>query len=124
MQNCVTILGKPVMVNVTSRAATQLERRQQPLVMEMELYFSCLIRKAVHFGVTANPALSASVGEHLMLSFRPVMTKSCRMDAEKPAELIDFSLANLPNAKVMAYIPRWVKLDFKNGDWSGEFGYA
>ena len=119
MQYKINFAGKSVVVTVSKNAAMRLDKLDKPLVMEMELYFSCLIRKAVYFGVEPNPELSCPVGEHLLLSFRPVMTNSCKVDSSKPPELTSF-----PIAKVSAYVPKWVNLDYRRGDWLGEFGYA
>ena len=119
MQQTINIAGKSITVNVSKDAALQLATLKEPLVMEMELYFSCLIRKAVHFGVEANSALSQAVGENLLLSFRPVMTNSCKVDGERAPELTDFPISNMA-----PYVPRWVSIDYRHGDWQGDFGYA
>lgn len=43
----VTINGKPVRVECTRSAAKRLALRAQPLVLELNLFFSCLVKKQV-----------------------------------------------------------------------------
>ena len=47
MQTTIEILGKQVLVEWSSSADKKLQELAEPLIVEMELYFSCLIRKAV-----------------------------------------------------------------------------
>ncbi len=92
--------------------------------MEMELYFSCLLRKEIRIRETLREKLdeefSAQLSELLHISFRPVMTRSCSVsscEGDKPP------LSDFPIEKPQSYIPKWLKLDFKKGEWCGDFGY-
>jgi hypothetical protein len=118
----ITIQGKPLQVEISAAASEALQQLKQPLVAEMELYFSCLIRKKVRF-YGENAALdseSVPVNEQLAVRFRPVMTQSCSVDAtgDEGPPVTDFPIAN-PSA----YVPHWLRLDFRRGEWRGEFGY-
>jgi hypothetical protein len=64
MQTTVEILGKKVLVEWSAAADRQLNLLAKPLNVEMELYFSCLIRKAVRFGRDAQAAQFSSVSPH------------------------------------------------------------
>ncbi|HEC20671.1 MAG TPA: hypothetical protein ENI97_15250 [Gammaproteobacteria bacterium] len=103
----------------TSKAARHaLSQRHAPLRVEMELYFSCLIRKQVRFHETlADEAVR--VNDQLQVSFRPVMTRACGKDydGDEPP-LTDFPIVN-----ARAYVPRWLHIDYVHGQWQGEFGY-
>ncbi len=44
---------KTLEIRLTRAARKALARRDTPLVAEMELLFSCLLRKRVHFGEAA-----------------------------------------------------------------------
>jgi len=115
------ISSKPVKVDISARAMSALKSRQMPLYMEMELYFSCLIRKALRFHDSdTHPAHDAvEVTDNLFLSFRPVMTEVCKVEpgvGEPP-------VTDFPIAKIAPYIPKWVTVDYQNGEWHGEFGY-
>jgi len=120
----VEMLGKPIQVAISDRAKQQLQSRAAPLYIEMELYFSCLIRKQVRvYEAAVEPAddrFSVRFSDKLQINFRPVMTKSCSItsceDGKPP-------LSDFPIRKPRSYIPRWLHLDFSKGRWSGDFGY-
>ncbi len=117
MQTTIEILGKKVLVEWSTSADRQLNLLTEPLNVEMELYFSCLIRKAVRFGRDAQAAAFTSVSPHLKVGFRPIMTKACNVkdfEVEPPVE--DF-----PIVKPEAFVPKRLTLDFKGGKWSGDF---
>lgn len=116
----VDLAGKPLACELSVRAEQALAARTTPLVAEMELHFSCLIRKQVRFpdGLRAG-VQSVRVNDQLMLCFRPVMTRACRVaDVEDRPELEAF-----PIARPEAFLPKWLRLDFRHGAWTGEFGY-
>ncbi|MHB1236758.1 MAG: hypothetical protein ACYCY7_04265 [Gallionella sp.] len=117
MQTTIELLGKKVLVEWTSSADKKLQELDQPLAVEMELYFSCLIRKAVRFGGDAQAANFAFAAPRLKIGFRPVMTKACNVkdfEVEPPVE--DF-----PIVRPEAFVPKRLKIDYKAGKWIGEF---
>ncbi len=120
----VEMLGKQIQVEISKHAERQLSNRKTPLFVEMELYFSCLLRKEIRIRETLREKLdeefSAQLSESLHISFRPVMTKSCSVSScagDKPP------LSDFPIERPQSYIPKWLKLDFKKGKWCGDFGY-
>lgn len=119
MRNTVEICGRRVTVELTAPAAEALQRRSTPLLAEMELYFSCLLRKKVRFRDPVGEPGQVSVGDGLTIAFRPVMTRGCSV-AEVAGEppITDFPIAN-PSA----FVPRWLRIDYRAGCWEGEFGY-
>ena len=116
----VSMLDKTVQITLSPAAKAELQRRDAPLHVEMELYFSCLIRKQVRFRDRLDSPFVTPVADNLVLGFRPVMTKSCSVHdhEDAPPPLSDF-----PIQKPESYIPHWLKLDYRNGKWLGEFGY-
>jgi hypothetical protein len=117
MHTTVEILGRKVLVEWSTSAARELEKLAEPLIVEMELYFSCLIRKAVRFGQAQHAADFARAGPHLLVGFRPVMTKACGVgDFEDEPPLEDF-----PIVKSEAFVPRRLTIDYRSGSWKGEF---
>jgi hypothetical protein len=117
MQTTIEILGKKVFVEWSASADKQLQELSEPLNVEMELYFSCLIRKAVRFGGDAYASNFATAAPHLRIGFRPVMTKACNVrdfEVEPPVE--DF-----PIVKPEAFVPKRLTIDYKGGKWSGDF---
>lgn len=117
MQTTVEILGKKVLVEWSASADKKLQELDQPLSVEMELYFSCLIRKAVRFGGDAQADNFALAAPRLKIGFRPVMTKACRMsDIEGEPPLEDF-----PMVRPEAFVPKRLTIDYRAGKWMGEF---
>ena len=123
-KNSVEMMGKEIQVDISKCAERQLDNRSAPLYIEMELYFSCLLRKQIRVYETAREKsdedFSTRLSDRLEISFRPVMTKSCSIsscDGEKPP------VSDFPIVKPKSYIPKWLKLDYKKGEWCGDFGY-
>lgn len=117
MQTTVEILGKKILVEWSVSADKAMKSLESPLLVEMELYFSCLIRKAVRFGHDAPSRYSVSITPHMNLSFRPVVTKSCSVsEVEDEPPLEDFKMH-----KPEAFVPKKLFIDFKRGHWLGEF---
>lgn len=120
----IEMLGKEITLEISKSAKRQLKERKIPLFVEMELYFSCLLRKEIRIRESLRASLDeeflALYSDVLHVSFRPVMTKSCSVSScqgEKPP------LSDFPIKKPECYVPKWLKLDFKKGEWCGDFGY-
>jgi hypothetical protein len=103
---------------LSRRAEQALAARQAPLRLELELFFSCLIRKQLRVVETHHRDVLPldCADSRLEPAFRPVMTHTCSFDAPH-------SLESFPLARPDAFRPRWLRLDYKNGQWLGEFGY-
>jgi len=119
MQAKVEILGKNIQVEWSNAAAKAMSVLAAPLLVEMELYFSCLIRKAVRFGQSATMRYSVSVSPQLTVGFRPIITRACKVsdiadDEEPPVD--DFQMI-----KPEAFVPKRLVIDYKRGQWVGEF---
>lgn len=114
----ITLHDKSLEVRLTSAAQKALALRDRPLVVEMELLFSCLLRKRVHFGEAAER--STPVNDRLAVRFRPIMTRHCSVsetDGSPPSD--DFPIAN-----PRPFVPNWLAIDYRRGEWVGDFGYA
>ena len=117
MQATAEILGKKILVEWSASADKAMSALAAPLLVEMELYFSCLIRKAVRFGQNSPTREYVSVTPQLKLCFRPVITKVCRVsEVEGEPPLEDFHMV-----KPEAFVPKKLYIDFKRGQWLGEF---
>ena len=91
MQAVVEILGKTVQVEWSKAADKALFTLSTPLAVEMELYFSCLIRKRVRFADKVYSSVFAPVNERMGVAFRPVTTRVCSIDSvDQGAPLADF----------------------------------
>lgn len=111
--------NRPLSVHLTGAAERALRERLTPLVAEMELYFSCLIRKRVRFHAVVRNDHCVGVTGNLSVSFRPVMTGQCSLDEGEGAVPLD----EFPIVKAAAYTPHWLRIDYQRGEWQGEFGY-
>ena len=111
--------GKTVKIQLSDSAQNQLTHDSTPVYAEMELYFSCLIRKKVRFNSDRAKQNAKPVTGPLSVSFHPVMTRACHKDYEGDAP----PLTEFPIAKAAPYVPRWLKIDYKSGEWQGDFGY-
>jgi len=121
MQYTVELEGRKLRVELTRAANEQLGKLGTTLKLEMELYFSCLIRKRVRIRQTLDTLYKVKVSDQLEIGFRPVMTRACGItetDETGKPPLTDF-----PIARPESYIPHWLTLDFRKGAWQGEFGY-
>lgn len=110
--------GKMLDIRLTPAAEAALAKRETPLIVEMALLFSCLLRIRVLFDGQTDGTVA--VGEQLAVGFRPIMTRRCSVaegGAKPPSEA--FPLQN-PRPDV----PHWLKLDYRRGAWRSEFGYA
>mgnify|MGYP001031137776 CR=1 FL=1 len=114
----VTLADKNLDIRLSPRAQRALATRTTPLLAEMELLFSCLIRKRVRFSEqVAADAVPAT--DRLSVRFRPVMTRVCAVaDVADSPPLDDF-----PIADPRPYVPHWLAIDYRRGRWLGEFGY-
>lgn len=119
MQKHIDFYGRTLELTLSPAAENALAQRQTPLLAEMELYFSCLIRKAVRFYETETRDCTP-VTATLSLCFRPVMTRHCGLDYEGDEPPLD----NFPIHQAERYVPHWLRIDYQNGQWLGEFGYA
>ncbi len=120
MKQTVQILGRSVVVELSRAAVKHLEQREHHLCLEMELYFSCMIRKRVNVRAAIDSGMSVFVNDRLEIGFRPVMTKTCSVSScggDSPP------VSDFPIIKAERFIPHWLKVDYKKGEWVSEFGY-
>lgn len=116
-----TLGERAVELRLSVRAQEQLAREAGPLDIEMELYFSCLLRKRVHFLAMPHPNVvaRASLNDNVSVSFRPVMTRACSI-----SEVLDEpEVETAALVRAAAFTPKWLALDYVQGKWEGEFGY-
>jgi hypothetical protein len=115
----ITLHDKLLEIRLTPAAQKALALRDTPLVAEMELLFSCLHRKRVHFGGSAEQA--TPVDDRLAVRFRAIMTRRCSV-AETGGESPPSESFPLENQR--PYVPNWLAIDYRRGAWVGDFGYV
>ena len=120
MNQQIEISGHRVDVEVTHAAEKALAKMDRRVFAEMELYFSCLIRKKVRFYNALDDKDIVYVNDKLAVSFRPVMTQFCGKDYEGDEPPV----TDFPIHRAEKFIPKWLKIDFSNGEWCGDFGFV
>ena len=115
----ISINQRPVTVEWTATAAAALAQRGTPLFVELELYFSCLVKKFVHFHDEAPGRATVAVTDKFQLYFRAVTSTACTMDdAERLGRQPEMEL-DTPAVRRLA--PKRVHLAFDNGCWAAAF---
>lgn len=110
--------GKALLVRWTKRAERELTTRRNPLIAELQIYFSCVVQKRVLFHEQCEFPVE-DVNNKLKMMLRPVEAESC--DPLEYASNHPVSHEYTSNA-AQKFRPSWLALDYKNGQWSGEFG--
>jgi len=111
-------------VELTGAARRALDARGGSLVVEMELFFSCLVRKRLRFlprAPTGASVLPCEAHERLQTWFHPVVSQHCALPAE--GDLESLPLMDFPLVRREAFSPRWLKLDYRGGVFQGDFGW-
>lgn len=114
----VRLNNKELYVEWTDRAQRELDQITNPLIVEMQLYFSCVVKKRVLFHQQVDFD-TAAVNEQIQLAFRSVESDACSPEVFAR----DFPEARELNAVSGKMMPNRVSIDFKAGVWIGEFGY-
>ena len=115
-----TLEGKLFKVILSRAAQRALAERQIPLIVEMELYFSCLTRLQVRFYDDDPQGTSTPVNTSLRIRFRPVISSSCDLHEVRGKP----PLKDAPLVKRFPFVPRWLQLDHGRHGWVGEFGHT
>lgn len=115
----VVINRSTVEVSWTARAERELQRSEQALFVELQLYFSCVVQKRVIFHRQVEFDTTV-VTDRFEIAFRPVASPVC-----DPRE---FALQHpageeLSSGVAAGMVPRAVELDFRRNTWEGCFYY-
>lgn len=118
-QKTVRVNQRDLEVSWTERAERALQDNRQPLIVELQLYFSCVVQKRVVFHQRAEFE-TVVVNDRLEIAFRPIASAVC-----DPRE---FALnhpagKDLSQGVAVRMIPRLVEIDYRQGNWEGQFGY-
>lgn len=111
--------GKNVSVHLTAAAVRELDLRTSPLVVELELYFSCLVKKAVRFPEQPCGGGAMATADKLHVYFRPVVSTACTIDEAQRLGRQPETEIDSPALRRIA--PRQVFLDHAAGQWRGSY---
>ncbi len=112
---------RALQIRWTTRADKQLRMRNAPLIVEMQLYFSCVVKKRVlfHDNFHDNPELPMhKVNDMLKIAFRAVQSNSCDPHEFAASFPVKHTFST-PAALNMR--PKLLELDFLHEQWQGEF---
>lgn len=117
-QSRVRLNDRELLVEWTKPAQKALTGRSQPLNIEMQLYFSCVVKKRVLFHERLMFE-SVAANDRINICFRSVQSAVC-----SPEDFArDYPGARELNAVSDKMSPSRLSFDFRGGDWLGEFGY-
>ncbi|VAW58937.1 hypothetical protein MNBD_GAMMA11-1889 [hydrothermal vent metagenome] len=112
-----TVNGKDLTIKYTKRAKKALAARNAPLIIEMQIYFSCVVQKRVLFHESFEHE-TIPVNDKITVAIRSVESESC--DPE-------YYASNHPEKRVLdssgakKMSARELILDYKNSEWIGCF---
>ena len=116
-QQAVELNRRPLLLCWTQRAQRQFEQSEQSLVVEMQLYFSCVVKKRVLFHHHRDID-SSQLNQRFGVSFSAVSSAAC--------DPVEFA-KNYPQGKDLSagltsnMSPKRVEIDFCRGRWEGQF---
>ncbi|MHB8534036.1 MAG: hypothetical protein ACYDBW_01155 [Sulfuricaulis sp.] len=121
MNATIYLYGKPVCVELSSRAERALAKRTDPLFAEVQLIFGCMVAKRIWFREEANKD-AVPVTSKLSVWFRPARyARSCSFDEiDSGAEASDYPMA----VDRKGFVPDLVRIDYRAGKWVGDFTYS
>ena len=113
----IDIRGKKMDIMYSRRAEKALSQRSRPLIAELQLYFTCVVQKRVNFHdksefetIKASPLLE--------VIYHTVQSDTCDPVEFNEKHPVKQEL-NSKSAQLMR--PSYVQIDFKNGEWLGDF---
>lgn len=117
----ITLNGRPVEVTLTPAAREAQAQLTAPLYVELELYFSCLVKKFVHFRADSRGKETVAVGDKLLIYFRPVTSTACTWDV---AERLGRQPEKDIDSEALHHVaPRRVLIDHVDGVWRGRYEF-
>ncbi|MDH5648852.1 MAG: hypothetical protein OEY67_04285 [Gammaproteobacteria bacterium] len=119
MKKVININGKSLEIQTSDAADNALAKKSGILVAEMELLFSCLVAKRVRFLTDSRNSDDIQITDNLGIRFKATVTESCEI-----ADSEDLEIKSYPVPHGERYIPHWLEIDYRAGQWIGEFGYS
>lgn len=114
------INGHHFVIRYTKRAEKALQKRTHQLIIEMQIYFSCVVQKRVLFHDTYEYDMTI-VNDKISIALRVVESDACdpAFFANNHPEKRELETSGAKKMKAKELI-----LDYKNGNWAGAFKIA
>lgn len=106
-------------VELSKAASRHCAQRTSPLLVEMQLLFSCFVAKRTYFRDAPSNSPGTQVDIGLYLDFRATYTSTCDLTGKGGG----ITHNETPIEKFYLYVPSWCRIDYADGQWSCEFGY-
>jgi hypothetical protein len=101
-------------ISLTASARRALEKNEQALFVEMQLHFGCMLRKELDFSTRASGNDYVEVAQGLYVGLKTFMgDEACRIEKKQ---------TNVNQSGDLIGTPRWLTIDYRKGQWSGDFG--
>jgi len=113
----IDIRGKKMAIMYSRRAEKALSQRSQPLIAELQLYFTCVVQKRVNFHEKSELA-TITASPQLEIAYHTVQSDAC--------EPVEFAKKHpvkkeLNSKGAQSMRPSLFKIDYKQGQWTGDF---
>ncbi|VAW80003.1 hypothetical protein MNBD_GAMMA12-2712 [hydrothermal vent metagenome] len=111
------IQDRAIDIKITRRAEKALHKRTSPMLIEMQLYLSCMVKKRVIFH-EKDESKSSKVNDQLSLKFRTVVATACDPVEFAKNYPVKEELNTVATSKLS---PSSLKIDYRQDQWIGEF---
>ena len=134
MRKALIFHGKTIEIEYTKKAEEMAQQLAAPMVMEIQIYFSCMLGKNLaYYSGTPLPGayqLKPAQFEELLkdsqqlmgnvyVRFNIVMTKNCPVAGTLgPPPVTDFEIVGTE-----VYVPTWLSIGYRDDVFIGEYGW-
>ncbi len=121
METIIHLHNRPIRARVSKKAQLAENSLSGPVLAEINLIFGCMLAKRVWFKNEVTPD-AVPVSDNIHVLFRCVRyAKTCSLtDIDNGAEATDYPLV----ADIKHFVPDWLDIDFRKGEWRGAFGFS
>lgn len=119
LKDSIDIRGKKMSIMYSKRAERALNIRTNPLIAELQLYFTCVVQKRVNFHEHSDLE-TIKANQKLEIAYRTVQSNACDPVEFAEKHPVKKEL-NSKGAQTMR--PSLFQIDYKKGEWIGEFSF-
>ncbi len=115
----IDLRGKNMAILYSKRAKKALLQRNSILIAELQLYFTCVVQKRVMFHDTTSLD-TIPTSSNLAIAYHTVQSNAC-----DPVEFAESHPVKkeLKSKAALSMCPSSFKIDYKNGEWTGDFSF-
>ena len=110
--------GRKLIVDWTETAEKQLRERSTPLIVEMQLYFSCTVQKLVYFHDAFDHPDIVTLDDRLKVCFQPIKASVCDPVEFARSHPTDYQFTSDAAKKMSS---KHLTIDWVDGGWQGKF---